>query len=126
MCAIAGFIDYSESIKDRREIFDKMSRTMVNRSPDDDGMWICEKVALIHRRLSVIDIKNGKQPMSRNMRGNKYIIVYNGELYNTNELRIELLQAGHIFTGHCDTEVLLYSYIEWGEKCLEKLNGVRS
>ena len=120
MCGIAGWLDFNDDLRKKTSITDKMSDALTRRGPDDFGAYISENVALIHRRLSVIDPENGKQPMYKS----DFIIVYNGELYNTNELKKELVSLGHRFTTKSDTEVLLTSYIEWGKDCLKKLNGI--
>ena len=83
-----------------------------------------ESFAFQHNRLSIIDPENGLQPMKAVQDGYIYTLIYNGELYNTDELRQELMQEGAVFKTHCDTEVVLYAYILWGEKCAEKLNGI--
>ncbi len=124
MCGIAGWLDFKNSIKDSTNIINKMSKALSRRGPDEGGAYISNNVVLIHRRLSVIDIENGKQPMYIKHSGREYIIVYNGELYNTDIIRKELKGLGYKFTGHSDTEVLLTSYIEWGDRCLDKLNGI--
>lgn len=120
MCAIAGVLGlYADDAA-----LKKMLLTMSRRGPDATGRWEIEDGHLLHARLAVIDIEGGRQPMSLYTDGEEYTIVYNGELYNTPELRRELEQLGHSFLGHSDTEVLLHSYAQWGEKCLEKLNGI--
>ena len=81
-------------------------------------------VGLAHNRLAVMDPENGHQPMTVSFRGNIYTIVYNGELYNTPQLRRDLEREGVTLATHCDTEVLLYSYACWGRGCLERLNGI--
>ncbi len=87
-------------------------------------IWTTEHAAFGHARLIVVDPEGGAQPMTRKVNNRTYTIVYNGELYNTEELRNGLLANGHTFNGHSDTEVLLKAYIEWGSSCLEKLNGI--
>ena len=124
MCGIAGWLDFESGIKGNELIFSAMSDTLKRRGPDDAGAYISENVALFHRRLAVVDIENGKQPMYKKVGDNEYIIVYNGELYNTDDIRIELSSAGYRLSGHSDTEVLLLSYIEWGEAALKHLNGI--
>ena len=81
-------------------------------------------VLLGHRRLTVVDPIGGKQPMVKTFQSNQYTLSYNGELYNTEDLRKELLKRGYSFSGHSDTEVLLTSYIEWKEKCVDYFNGI--
>ena len=124
MCGIAGMIDRYEDLSDRLGVLSEMSKTLIRRGPDENGIFIDRGAALIHRRLVVIDKENGKQPMLCGMNGEKYVIVYNGELYNTKELRSGLEAKGYSFVGHSDTEVVLKAYIEWGESCAEKLNGI--
>ena len=120
MCAIAGVLElYADDAT-----LEKMLFTMSRRGPDAVGRCEIESGHLLHARLAVIDIEGGRQPMSVNTGEEEYTIVYNGELYNTPELRRELERLGHCFLGHSDTEVLLHSYAQWGEKCLEKLNGI--
>ena len=82
------------------------------------------QAALGHRRLTVVDPAGGSQPMTRSLGNNTYTIVYNGELYNTSELKLDLMEKGHTFFSHSDTEVLLLAYVEWGPSCVEKLNGI--
>lgn len=101
-----------------------MTRTLTHRGPDDTGVWCSGPCALGHTRLSVMDPENGKQPMSRQIDTRTFTIVYNGELYNMNELRMQLQQKGWRFQTSCDTEVLLLAYLEWGESCVERCNGI--
>ena len=120
MCAIAGIFDLditAEGVK-------TMLQTMRRRGPDDKGVYQGQGGTLLHARLTVIDPEGGRQPMTLRANGETYTIVYNGELYNTPELRQELRKLGHAFEGHSDTEVLLHAYVQWGERCLEKLNGI--
>lgn len=126
MCSIAGWLDESQDLREKEQTLNKMSESVKHRGPDEKGEYITRNVALLHRRLSVIDIENGKQPMSLSYKGEKYIIVYNGELYNTEQLRNDLLSLGHRFVGHSDTEVLLHCYAEYGKNCVHKLNGIYS
>lgn len=124
MCGIAGWVDFKKDISNNSRIFDAMSETLERRGPDDAGTYISRNAVLLHRRLAVVDIENGKQPMYKSYAKNEYITVYNGELYNTEDIRAELSELGYKFTGHSDTEVLLTAYIEWKEKCVDKLNGI--
>lgn len=124
MCGIAGWLDFKSDISGNERVFSAMSDAMTPRGPDEGGAYISQNAVLLHRRLAVVDIENGKQPMYKKVGEHEYAIVYNGELYNTAELRAELSECGYKFGGHSDTEVLLLSYIEWGEDCLEKLNGI--
>lgn len=124
MCGITGWIDFKQPLHQQESILRKMTDTLKHRGPDDQNIWLSSHAAFGHRRLIVVDPKGGAQPMQRNDRNGTYTLVYNGELYNTEELRSKLIEKGHAFTGHSDTEVLLASYIEWKEKCVEKLNGI--
>ena len=120
MCAIAGMMNlYAPDA-----VVKAMGGTMRRRGPDDFGVFRGEDVTLLHARLAVIDIAGGRQPMTLAFGGEEYTIVYNGELYNTPEVRRELEKQGHRFLGHSDTEVLLHGYAQWGEHLLEKLNGI--
>ncbi len=120
MCAIAGILD----LQTDEAIIKKMRSTMIRRGPDAADSFINGPCALLHARLAVIDIAGGAQPMTAEQGGEGYTIIYNGELYNTMELRQELQQQGHVFEGHSDTEVLLHGYIQWGKEVLHKLNGI--
>jgi len=124
MCGITGWIDWQNDLTRHPSILVNMTETMAARGPDASGTWISRHCALGHRRLSVIDPENGAQPMTRLNGDVAYTLVYNGELYNAIELRQELLQRGYKFTTHCDTEVLLFAFIEWGRACLDRLNGI--
>ena len=122
MCGICGIFDFNNGNPDPNDVR-KMMYYMRHRGPDDEGVYSYNNVALGFVRLSIIDLsKSGNQPM-RDVTG-RYSIVFNGEIYNYIELRNELLQKGYKFVSKTDTEVLLYSYIEWGVKCLGKLNGM--
>lgn len=120
MCAIAGIIGLNTD----NVTLAKMFETMTRRGPDATGICLVEGGWLLHARLAVIDPAGGQQPMRLHFGQEEYTIVYNGELYNTPELRRKLEQFGHQFVGHSDTEVLLHAYAQWGEECLEKLNGI--
>ncbi len=124
MCGIAGWIDFSRDLINSKDIINKMTGTLVRRGPDAQGIYLKGNVCLMHRRLIVIDPENGIQPMTIKKGDASYTIVYNGELYNTKELRDELIKFGYCFKGHSDTEVLLTAFVHWGEMCLEKLNGI--
>lgn len=120
MCAIAGLIgvDYDCSI------LDKMGETMLRRGPDGNGVYTSENCALLHSRLAIIDPEGGAQPMTEQQGEKEYVIVYNGELYNTAEVRGQLRRLGHQFRTHSDTEVVLHAYIQWKDEAPEKLNGI--
>ena len=124
MCGIAGWLNFNSDISNNEKIFNAMSDTLVRRGPDSGGAYISKNVALIHRRLAVVDLEGGAQPMYKTYNEREYIIVYNGELYNSDDLRTELSEYGISFNSHSDTEVVLSSYIIWGDKCPEHLNGI--
>lgn len=124
MCGIAGWFDRERNIARMDSRLREMSLSLSRRGPDEHGEYIRDNIALLHRRLSVIDPENGRQPMSTLYEGEKYTIVYNGELYNTEELRSELKAAGFGFGTHSDTEVLLKAYCYYKEACAGKLNGI--
>ncbi|XEC93226.1 asparagine synthase (glutamine-hydrolyzing) [Paenibacillus tarimensis] len=124
MCGITGWIDWTQDLTRHSGSLESMTETLAPRGPDASGTWITTHCALGHRRLSVIDPENGAQPMVRMSGDDKYVIVYNGELYNAPELRRELESRGRRFTTHCDTEVLLVAYMEWGMDCVDRLNGI--
>lgn len=124
MCAIAGFLDYEENIKQKKVQIDNMLKTMSRRGPDENGLYSQDNICLIHSRLIVVDPESGKQPMSMKADNIDYTIVYNGELYNTMEIQNELKLKGYHFQGHSDTEVVLKAFVEWGEDCLQKFNGI--
>ncbi len=124
MCGIAGWIDLKADLSNRRDIIENMTGKLKHRGPDEEGFWLSENSLIGHRRLTVIDPVGGKQPMVRRHENNTYVITYNGELYNTEDLKKILKSRGYSFEGHSDTEVLLTSYIEWGSNCVEHLNGI--
>lgn len=124
MCGIAGWLDNTTDLREKTQQLDDMSCSIKSRGPDESGEYVSNDVALLHRRLAVIDIENGKQPMQLSFGGEKYVIVYNGELYNTEQLREELKSLGHSFVSYSDTEVLLHCYAQFGKKCVYKLNGI--
>ncbi|NPV52022.1 MAG: asparagine synthase (glutamine-hydrolyzing) [Firmicutes bacterium] len=124
MCGIAGWVDWERDLSQQHSILEAMSRTLSSRGPDAAGAWISPRAALAHRRLIVVDPEGGYQPMIRQNGNKTYIITYNGELYNTSELRRELEARGHSFRSRSDTEALLVAFMEWGTKCLERLNGI--
>ena len=124
MCGIAGEVSFSNSVIKNKDSFLRMQKVLAPRGPDQNGIYIKDNAALVHSRLCVIDIENGIQPMTTKYGENEYTLVYNGELYNTDEIRDELKLLGHKFVGHSDTEVVLKAYVEWKEKCVEKFNGI--
>lgn len=124
MCGIAGIINFKENISHSKYIIENMTDTLKKRGPDDTGYYFSKHTLLGHRRLTVVDPLGGAQPMIKTIANNKYVIVYNGELYNTEEVRGMLLKEGFEFDSYSDTEVLLTAYINWGFKCVEYINGI--
>jgi asparagine synthase (glutamine-hydrolysing) len=124
MCGITGWVDFQRDLRIEKEIILNMTETLAKRGPDDTNAWFDQHAAFGHKRLVVVDPKGGKQPMTRQKNGYSYTVVYNGELYNTEDIRKELLKKGYTFQGHSDTEVLLNAYIEWKERCVELFNGI--
>ena len=124
MCGIAGWIERDSNMAERSKVLRAVSESLERRGPDENGTYINGDTALIHRRLAVIDRENGKQPMTARHGDANYVIVYNGELYNSAELREELKADGFHFRGHSDTEVVLKAYIKYGVRCGERLNGI--
>ena len=119
MCGIVGYIS---SKKAKLETIEKMANKIIHRGPDDFGYFVEDKIAMGHRRLSIIDLENGKQPMETD--DGKYVIVYNGEVYNFLELREDLKLSGYTFNTNSDTEVIIKGYQEWGKKLPTKLRGM--
>lgn len=119
MCGFAGWYSLKKHTRNNKRIIKKMTKTLKYRGPDQKGFYFSDHLLLGHRRLSIIDIKNGKQPMTYE----GYTIVYNGELYNTDEIRQKLLDK-YTFTTTSDTEVLLKGFIEYKEKILDMIEGI--
>ena len=121
MCGFVGFCDKKEK-KDKEKIIKKMAARIVHRGPDSDGYFTNDKIALGFRRLSIIDLTGGNQPIYNEKKDK--VIVFNGEVYNYRELRQDLLEKGHEFTTTADTEVVLHGYEEYGEDLLNMLRGM--
>lgn len=119
MCGIAGFVDKREN---KKEIIEKMSQRMIHRGPDGEGYYIDDDIALAHRRLSIIDLESGSQPMFNETKD--MVVIFNGEIYNFQELRKELKAKKHKFKTKSDTEVLLHGYEEWKSDLPKKLRGM--
>ena len=122
MCGISGVVYH-----DRRRLVDpeelrRMCNTLVHRGPDDEGFFVDGNVGLGMRRLNVIDLVTGHQPICNE--DGRIWIVFNGEIYNYPELRKTLEQKGHTFTTNTDTETIVHAYEEYGEECVKKLNGM--
>ena len=124
MCGIVGFVNYKKELPNKKNVINTMTQTLSNRGPDEEGLYLNNNVALGHKRLIVIDPQCGKQPMIQRFSQGEFIIVYNGQIYNTKELRKTLTENGFTFYGHSDTEVLLKSYIHYGKDVVKHLNGI--
>ena len=140
MCGFVGIADFKNDISNKKEILLNMNSTLSKRGPDEDGFYINSHIALAHKRLNVIDPDGGKQPMIVQYNNSiplskeksnivisyqsNFIISYNGQIYNTKELRKTLEENGFTFDGHCDTEILLKSYIYYGINVVKHLNGI--
>jgi asparagine synthase (glutamine-hydrolysing) len=124
MCGITGWVDQSENLINHEETLKQMANQLTLRGPDAITTWSCEKAVFGHTRLIVVDPAGGAQPMTKKKNGFSYTVCYNGELYNTEDIRKELRALGYSFNSHSDTEVLLTAYIQWREACVEKLTGI--
>ncbi len=128
MCGIAGIVNFKKNMyaysSYNRLLVKDMAQSLSHRGPDSSGEWVGEHAAFAHARLAVIDPEGGKQPMKKTIEGYEFVITYNGELYNTDELKRDLIKCGYRFDTSSDTEVLLYAYIHYGEKCAQMINGI--
>ncbi|MEU5059254.1 MULTISPECIES: asparagine synthase (glutamine-hydrolyzing) [unclassified Streptomyces] len=124
MCGITGWVSFDRDLRASSDTLDAMTQTMKCRGPDDRGTWTEGPAALGHRRLAIIDLPGGRQPMTAETPRGTVALVYSGETYNYTELRSELTGRGHRFTTDSDTEVVLRGYLEWGEALAERLNGM--
>ncbi len=128
MCGIAGFSNFELDFLDDREKWNKIAKDMCSklqlRGPDSNGVYLNNKVVFSHTRLSIIDLESGQQPIVRKFNNNKYSIIYNGEIYNTYELREDLIKKGYNFFTTTDTEVILVGYVHYGVEFVKKLNGI--
>lgn len=128
MCGIAGFCNFQEDYTLRSpewtDILNRMKEKIKHRGPDDNGIYLTKHAGLAHARLSIIDLANGRQPMTRKIGNKTFTIIYNGELYNTAELRTDLEQRGLKFLTTSDTEVILLGIMEYGNDYVKQLNGI--
>ncbi|MEU8979243.1 asparagine synthase (glutamine-hydrolyzing) [Streptomyces sp. NPDC048309] len=124
MCGITGWVSFDRDLRAEATTLDAMTETMSCRGPDDRGTWAEGPAALGHRRLAIIDLPGGRQPMTAETPDGTVALVYSGETYNFTELRRELADRGHRFSTDSDTEVVLRGYLEWGEELPERLNGM--
>ena len=124
MCGIVGWINVKQDLTEQRQVIEKMSETLFNRGPDEFGYYIGENALFSNRRLIVVDPAGGVQPMTKTVAGRSYTLVYNGELYNTEEIHRALKAKGFALNSRSDTEALLVSYLAWGPQCVDHLNGI--
>lgn len=124
MCGITGWIAFERDLTCQRDVLDAMTLTMACRGPDASGVWSERNAALGHRRLAVIDLPGGGQPMSVSTPQGDVAMVYSGEVYNFTELRDELVALGERFKTSSDTEVVLRGYLQWGDAVADRLNGM--
>src|SRR5215471_2592984 len=121
MCGICGQYNFENQAPVRRRDLETMTRSLRHRGPDDEGYYFAGPLGFGFRRLSIIDLAGGHQPMSDSEE--KVWVVFNGEIYNFKELRSDLEGRGHKFRTNSDTEVIVYGYKEWGTKIFSRLNG---
>ena len=119
MCGFVGFVDKAQK---KQDIIKNMADIIVHRGPDSDGYYVGDDCALGFRRLSIIDLAGGSQPIYNE--DNTKAIIFNGEIYNYKEIKEELITCGHKFKTNSDTEVLLHGYEEYGSKLLNRLRGM--
>ncbi|MER6978051.1 asparagine synthase (glutamine-hydrolyzing) [Streptomyces carpinensis] len=124
MCGISGWVSYQRDLRSERPTAEAMNATMACRGPDAQGLWLDTHAVLGHRRLAIIDLPGGVQPMSEHTPDGDVVLVYSGEAYNYTELRDELRRLGHSFRTDSDTEVVLHGYLEWDADLPEHLNGM--
>ncbi|MFJ8043611.1 asparagine synthase (glutamine-hydrolyzing) [Kitasatospora sp. NPDC096147] len=124
MCGITGWSSFHQDLRRQAPVIEAMTATMALRGPDAGGVWLTRHAALGHRRLSVIDIEGGAQPMADRPDHPQVVLTYSGEVYNHHHLRTELAGRGHRFTTRSDTEVVLRAYLEWGDGMVDRLEGM--
>lgn len=124
MCGFVGIVDLQGSRDIDPELLERMNDSQTHRGPDESGTYLLPGVGLGHRRLSIIDLSSGQQPLFNEDRS--VVVVYNGEIYNHTSLRAELQECGHVFRTHCDTEVIVHAWEQWGESCVTRFNGMFS
>lgn len=128
MCGIAGFFNpqqqFTKNENDYNKILYDMKNVLSRRGPDDSDVILRDYFGFAHARLSIIDLTTGHQPITKKLYDNEYSIVYNGEIYNTNEIKKDLIQKGYVFETTSDTEMILNGYLEYGTDIVKKLNGI--
>ena len=120
MCGVTGWVDWTRDLRTERAIVEAMTATMAARGPDEGGVWLDEHAAIGHRRLAIIDLAGGRQPMI----ADGVVLTYSGEIYNFQDLRRDLQAHGQRFATRSDTEVVLRAYLQWGPTCVERFNGM--
>ena len=124
MCGIVGWVDFTTNLKDKKNVIEEMNEQLRRRGPDAKGYFVCQNAILGHRRLIVIDPAGGQQPMEITFNAKKYVITYNGEIYNMQEVKSKLKNLGYNFKTTSDTEVIVASYAAFGKECVKYLNGI--
>ncbi|OIK07740.1 asparagine synthase (glutamine-hydrolyzing) [Streptomyces monashensis] len=124
MCGITGWASFHSDARTQAPVIEAMTAALTPRGPDAGGVWLGERAAIGHRRLAVIDLEGGVQPMTDRPEKPGIVLTYSGEVYNHHELRSELRGRGHVFRTRSDTEVVLRAYAEWGETVAEHLEGM--
>ncbi|MEZ0246896.1 MAG: asparagine synthetase B, partial [Methylophilaceae bacterium] len=122
MCGIAGIFDTKGQREIDRDLLIRMNQTQFHRGPDEGGLHSEPGLGFAHRRLSIIDLSSGQQPLFNE--DGSVVVTFNGEIYNFPELMKELTRLGHTFRTHCDTEVIVHAWEEWGERCVERFRGM--
>ncbi len=122
MCGIVGIFDLHNNSEIDRELLSQMNETQFHRGPDEGGIHMEDGLGFAHRRLSIIDLSHGQQPLFNEDK--TVVVTYNGEIYNFPELSEELKAKGHVFESHCDTEVIVHAWEEWGEACVDRFRGM--
>src|SRR5688572_27212720 len=122
MCGICGVVNFDRSEPVDARLLRRMTDSIAHRGPDDEGWFVEGNVGLGHRRLSIIDLSGGAQPVFNEDRS--AVIVFNGEIYNHADLSASLISQGHVFRTRCDTEAIIHSYEEHGAECVQKLRGM--
>jgi asparagine synthase (glutamine-hydrolysing) len=122
MCGIVGIFNISQSEPVDGQLLAAMNQAQFHRGPDEGDQYLTEDIGLGHRRLAIIDLAAGQQPMQDE--SGRFVLIFNGEVYNFPSLRAELQQLGHEFKTHCDTEVILRGHMQWGDACIARLQGM--
>src|SRR3546814_387563 len=122
MCGLVGIFSSEDRRPIDRHLLETMTDSLAHRGPDGRGFLVDGGIGLGHRRLSIIDLAGGQQPMYNEDRS--VAVVYNGEIYNFKELAAELRSAGHVFRSVCDTEVIVHAWEEWGADCVRRFRGL--